>query len=245
MTTDRLVTLALLGVFHGVNPGMGWLFAVSIGLQERSRRGLVLSLPAIALGHEGAIALMVVVLTISSSLFAAKAVVLTGGAVLLAFGLWQLWSKRHVRWVGMRLNRWQLAGWSFVMSSAHGAGLMVLPVLAFPVDEDVSPLDLHRGLLSRVFTPRRMLAIEPQVRAFCARSLDPLVGAKRFDFIEDGAMREHQLARFGGAEQALGPALKSALDALFDSGKQAHCSNPNFEAASTIPAAAGAAAVPP
>lgn len=147
MHTDHVVALVLLGVFHGVNPGMGWLFAVSMGLQDRSRRSLLLALPSIALGHEAAIALMVVVLTATSSLFASKIVVLASGAVLLGFGLWQIWSKRHVRWVGMRLSRWQLAGWSFVMSSAHGAGLMLLPVFVFPVEDHVMALDLHRGVL--------------------------------------------------------------------------------------------------
>ncbi len=159
MNTGQLVTLALLGVFHGVNPGMGWLFAVSIGMQERSRRSLILALPAIALGHEAAIGVMVVVLTASSSLFTAKVVVLVGGTLLLGFGVWQLWSKRHVRWVGMRLNRWQLAGWSFVMSSAHGAGLMLLPVFVFPVDEHVSALDLHRGVVPVLVTAAVALVV--------------------------------------------------------------------------------------
>jgi len=51
--------------------------------------------------------------------------------------------------------------------------------------EDPPHHDLHRGLLSRVFTPRKMNAIEPKVREFCARSLDPLVGTGGFDFIGD------------------------------------------------------------
>jgi ABC-type nickel/cobalt efflux system permease component RcnA len=97
VTHDQLVTLALLGILHGINPGMGWLFAVSIGLQERSRRALLLSLPAIALGHEASIGLMILVLTATSSLFTAKVVVLVGGGILLTFGIWRLWSKRHVR----------------------------------------------------------------------------------------------------------------------------------------------------
>ena len=147
MNGAQLATLALLGVFHGIDPGMGWLFAVSFGLQERSRRALLLSLPFIALGHEGSIAVMVIVLTITSSLLAAKVVVVAGGAVLLVFGVWQLLRKRHVRWVGMRLSRIQLASWSFVMGSAHGAGLMLLPVFAFGVDEHVSALDLRLGVM--------------------------------------------------------------------------------------------------
>jgi len=147
VTSGQLGALALLGFFHGIDPGMGWLFAVSFGLQERDGRALLRALPFIALGHEGAIGVMVVVLTVTSSLFAAKIVLLGGGAILLGFGLWQLFTTRHVRWVGMRLSYWQLAGWSFVMSSAHGAGLMLLPVFAFPVDEHVSALNLHRGVL--------------------------------------------------------------------------------------------------
>lgn len=159
MSGDQLLALALLGVFHGINPGMGWLFAVSIGMQERSRKALLLALPAIALGHESAIGVMVLVLTATSSLFTAKVVVLVGGGVLLAFGIWQLWSKRHLRWVGMRLNRWQLAAWSFVMSSAHGAGLMLLPVFVFPVDEHVSALDLHRGVMPVLTTALTALVV--------------------------------------------------------------------------------------
>jgi hypothetical protein len=159
VTGAQLTTLALLGMFHGIDPGMGWLFAVSFGLQERSKRALLLALPFIALGHEGAIAVMVIVLTITSSLFASKVVVLVGGAILLGFGLWQLISARHVRWVGMRLSHWQLACWSFVMSSAHGAGLMLLPVFAFPLDEHVNALNLHRGLLHVAMTGVAALAV--------------------------------------------------------------------------------------
>lgn len=145
MSTGQLTALALLGFFHGIDPGMGWLFAVSFGLQERSRKALLRVLPFVALGHEAAIGLMVVILTITSSLFAAKAVVLTGGSILLLYGLWLLRGRHHVRWVGMRLSRWQLAGWSFVMSSAHGAGLMLVAVFAWGPDEKVSALDLRQG----------------------------------------------------------------------------------------------------
>lgn len=146
MSTGQLTALVLLGFFHGIDPGMGWLFAVSFGLQERSRKALLRVLPFVALGHEAAIGLMVVILTITSSLFAARAVVLIGGSVLLLYGLWLLRGRHHVRWVGMRLSRWQLAGWSFVMSSAHGAGLMLVAVFAWGPDEKVSALDLRQGV---------------------------------------------------------------------------------------------------
>lgn len=152
MSGGQLTALILLGVFHGIDPGMGWLFAVSFGLQERSRRALLRSLPFIGLGHEAAIGVMVVILTVTSSMFAAKAVVLTGGVILLGFGLWQVLGRRHVRWVGMRLSRWQLAGWSFVMSSAHGAGLMLVTVFALSMDDGVSPLDIRHGVAHALIT---------------------------------------------------------------------------------------------
>ena len=105
---------------------MGWLFAVSIGLQERSRKALLLALPFIALGHEGSVAVMAVIAAVTRSLTASRVVILAVGGVLLAYGLWQLVRARHKSWAGMRLSRWGLARWSFVMSlgarrRAHGA----------------------------------------------------------------------------------------------------------------------------
>jgi hypothetical protein len=142
-------TLAALGAFHGLNPGMGWLFAVSIGLQEQSRRALLLALPFIALGHEAAVAVMAVVGAVTESVTTSRVVVLTVGAILLVFGLYQLLRKRHTRWAGMRLSRWGLARWSFVMSSAHGAGLMVLPVFVMPMDHGVT-WDTSTGVVHAV-----------------------------------------------------------------------------------------------
>ncbi|MFI7439094.1 hypothetical protein [Nonomuraea indica] len=123
-----IATALLLGAFHGLNPAMGWLFAVARGLQERSRDKLLASLPAIAAGHLGSVAVVAVVVGVTGSLTTATALSIAGGAVLVGFGLWRLLSKRHFRWVGMRLSLPQLAGWSFLMSSAHGAGLMLIPV---------------------------------------------------------------------------------------------------------------------
>lgn len=129
LTGGQLAALVLLGIFHGVNPGMGWLFAVSTGMQERSRRALLTSLPFIGLGHGLSVALVATVVSVTDSVIAPKIVVLVGGAVLVGFGVRQVLSSKHLRWAGMRLGRWHLAGWSFVMSSAHGAGLMLLPVI--------------------------------------------------------------------------------------------------------------------
>jgi hypothetical protein len=101
---------------------------VARGLQERNRDLLLQSLPVIALGHLASVALVALVVAATGSLVTGTVLSVTGGVVLVAFGLWRLLSTRHFRWVGMRLSLGQLAGWSFLMSSAHGAGLMLLPV---------------------------------------------------------------------------------------------------------------------
>jgi hypothetical protein len=126
----QIAALAALGAFHGLNPAMGWLFAVARGMQERSRRVLLWSLPPIAAGHLASVAIVAAIVSATESVVAANVVGIAGGLVLVGFGLWRLLSERHFRWAGMRLSSRQLAGWSFLMSSAHGAGLMLLPVLA-------------------------------------------------------------------------------------------------------------------
>jgi hypothetical protein len=126
----QVAALLALGAFHGLNPAMGWLFAVARGMQERSRAVLLKSLPPIAAGHLASVAIVAAVVTATESVVAANVVGIAGGLILVGFGLWRLLSQRHFRWAGMRLSSRQLAGWSFLMSSAHGAGLMLLPVLA-------------------------------------------------------------------------------------------------------------------
>ncbi|MFD6682790.1 hypothetical protein [Micromonospora parva] len=129
MTLTTLATLAALGAFHGLNPAMGWLFAVARGLQERSRMALLRALPPIAAGHLASVAIVAALVAATRSVTASSALAVLGGVLLVAFGLWRLLSERHFRWAGMRLSAGQLAGWSFLMSSAHGAGLMLVPVL--------------------------------------------------------------------------------------------------------------------
>lgn len=129
MTGAQLAALAALGAFHGLNPAMGWLFAVARGMQEHSLSALLWSVPAIAVGHAASVAVVATLVTVTQSIVATRIVAVTGGLLLVGFGLWHLLAQRHFRWVGMRLSLAQLAGWSFLMSSVHGAGLMLLPVL--------------------------------------------------------------------------------------------------------------------
>lgn len=121
---------ALLGAYHGLNPAMGWLFAVALGMQRRRASGVLAALPPIALGHAASVALAVAAVGGGGLLLPPEALRVGGAGVLFAFGTWALLRRRtHPRWVGMRLGFRDLALWSFLMSSAHGAGLMLLPVL--------------------------------------------------------------------------------------------------------------------
>ncbi|MEV4638823.1 hypothetical protein AB0J80_15865 [Actinoplanes sp. NPDC049548] len=181
MTGGQLAALAALGAFHGLNPAMGWLFAVARGMQERSRTVLLASLPAIAAGHLASVAIVAAVVSATESVVAGNVVAIVGGVVLVAFGLWRLLSARHFRWAGMRLSQGQLAGWSFLMSSAHGAGLMLLPVLAttpmpagMPMHHAVTaaPSGALTGLLAAAVHTVAMFA----VMAACAVGVYEFVG---------------------------------------------------------------------
>ena len=122
--------IALLGVYHGINPGMGWLFAVARGLQEGKRQAVLSSLPPIALGHEASIVAVVIAVSLTEQFVPPNLVRLLAALVLVTFGLYKLARPRsHPKGFGMRVGFVGLAGWSFLMSSAHGAGLMLAPVL--------------------------------------------------------------------------------------------------------------------
>lgn len=130
MTPAQIWTLIALGAFHGLHPGMGWLLAVSRGLQEGGRAQVLGSLPAIAVGHALSVGVAAVAITVTGSVTASVLFPVVGGAVIVLVGLVMLLSRRHFHWREVRLPLWQLTAWSFLMASAHGAGLMVMPVLA-------------------------------------------------------------------------------------------------------------------
>jgi hypothetical protein len=124
------LSLALLGAYHGINPGMGWLFAVALGLQERSRKALLQALLPIALGHWASVAATVALVRGLQVVTSPPLLRGLGAAALIGFGLYKFLGPRsHPRWVGMRVSLRELVLWSFLMSTAHGAGLMLFPVL--------------------------------------------------------------------------------------------------------------------
>ena len=123
------LVLVGLGAFHGINPGMGWLFAVALGLQEQSQRAVRRALLPIALGHAASIGVVVVAVSLLQAMLPEQLMRYLCAALLGAFGLWRLVRARHPRWVGMRVGFRDLMLWSFLMASAHGAGLMLVPLL--------------------------------------------------------------------------------------------------------------------
>ena len=123
------LVLILLGAWHGLNPGMGWLFSVALGLQQRSRRAVFLALLPIALGHALAIGLVVLLVYLVGAVIPYRWLQIGSAATLFSIAIWKLWRARHPTWVGMHVNFWDLTTWSWLMASAHGAGLMVVPVL--------------------------------------------------------------------------------------------------------------------
>ncbi len=123
------LTLFGLGAYHGINPGMGWLFAVALGLQEKKRRAVFRALPPIALGHALSIGVIVGLLWLAQASLPQKALRYGAAAILFGFGLYRFFRSRHPGWVGMRVGFRDLTLWSFLMASAHGAGLMLVPIL--------------------------------------------------------------------------------------------------------------------
>ena len=121
--------LFLLGAYHGINPGMGWLFAVARGMQEHRARAVAWSLPPIALGHALAIGVVVLIAELAQVAVPLTYIRVGVAVTLVGLGVFKLIRSRHFRWGGMQVGFRQLTIWSFLMASAHGAGLMVLPVV--------------------------------------------------------------------------------------------------------------------
>ena len=123
------VALFLLGAYHGINPGMGWLFAVALGMQERSSRAVWGALGPISVGHALSISLVVALAGLVQTILPLSVLKISVAVILFTFGLYHLVRHKHFRYGGMQVGFGDLTIWSFLMASAHGAGLMVLPVL--------------------------------------------------------------------------------------------------------------------
>lgn len=148
-----------LGAYHGINPAMGWLFAVALGLQERSRRAVLQAIPPIALGHALSVGIVASLLWLAQASVPQRPLRYGAAAILFCFALYRLIRSRHPPWVGMRVGFRDLTLWSFLMASAHGAGLMLVPILlAWPQANGAEPAGhaghmSHAGYLSLLHMP--------------------------------------------------------------------------------------------
>jgi len=127
--TDGAIALLALGAGHRINPAMGWLFAVALGFQRQSRLAVWGALGPLALGHALAIAAVIAAAGVIGLVVPLRVLQWGTAALLLGLGLYRLVRSRHTSYGGMQVDARELATWSFLMASAHGAGLMVLPLL--------------------------------------------------------------------------------------------------------------------
>jgi hypothetical protein len=140
MSLSSGAVLVGLGAFHGVNPSMGWLFAVALGMQERRRSAVWKALLPLGMGHALAVALAVAVAVLVGAIIPISNLRWPVAVFLVVLGISRLLRHRHPRWVGMRVGIGGLTIWSFLMASAHGAGLMVVPVLLAMGHESSQPV---------------------------------------------------------------------------------------------------------
>jgi hypothetical protein len=121
--------MLLLGAYHGINPGMGWLFAVALGMQEEKGAAVAKAIVPIALGHALAIGAVVMAVVFLGAALPLVVIRYCVAALLVGLGVFCLARHWHPRWVRRQVGFRDLTLWSFLMASAHGAGLMVLPIL--------------------------------------------------------------------------------------------------------------------
>jgi hypothetical protein len=129
VTSMSWLSLAALGAGHGINPAMGWLFAVALGLQRESRAAVWGALGPLALGHALAIAAAIIAAGMMGQMVSHEVLRWSTALLLVGLGGFRLVRSRHIRFGGMQVNGRELTTWSFLMASAHGAGLMVLPLI--------------------------------------------------------------------------------------------------------------------
>ena len=129
MTEGYWAGLLALGAGHGINPAMGWLFAVALGLQRGSRKAVWSALGPLAIGHAAAMLLTIGAAAAIGAVLPPSTLKWGVAALLVALGVYRLVRSRHIVYGGMQVNSRELATWSFLMATAHGAGLMVLPLV--------------------------------------------------------------------------------------------------------------------
>ena len=173
--------LAFLGVYHGINPGMGWLFAVALGLQHGSARGVWRALPPIVAGHAAAVGVVLLVAGLAQMLVPLDALRVVVASMLIVLGLYRLRRHGHPRYGGMQVGLRDLTVWSFLMASAHGAGVMMLPFVMPSAAVSAASHDHAHGELAATSLAAGGLAVAVHTLAyFTAMALVAWVVYRRF-----------------------------------------------------------------
>jgi hypothetical protein len=127
-TVGLWLSVVTSGLYHGVNPGMGWPLAVSAGLMGRGRRDLVAAQAPLATGHLVSMLVILLPFALMTALLDwQREIRMCASIVVIAFGAFRLANRRHPRALA-RIRPTQLALWAFAIATAHGAGLMLLPI---------------------------------------------------------------------------------------------------------------------
>ncbi|MDW6026640.1 hypothetical protein SAZ10_33260 [Mesorhizobium sp. BAC0120] len=171
--------LAGLGAFHGLNPAMGWLFSVALGMHRKSRRIVWLSLVPIALGHAASVAAVVLAVAALGLVIDQHPLEVMAGLLLIAWAAYQLiCGHRHKVRIRMQTGLAGLGLWSFLMATSHGAGLMLVPVVmplclaATPAHELTAAGSLPVSLAAVGVHTAAMLAVTAAIAAIVYEWLD-------------------------------------------------------------------------
>ena len=192
------MVLALLGAYHGLNPAMGWLFALGLGLQERCRSAVIGALLPIATGHAGAIAVAILLLRFVQAFLPMSVLKWSVALTLFVFGTYRMFRASHPRGGGMRVGGRDLVVWSFLMASAHGAGVMLMPVLLAP-----SALGMGHALCGTMLAGAASSGITSLVLAVLVHTTAMLIvagflAAAFFEFYEQAGLKllQHAWLKF-------------------------------------------------
>jgi hypothetical protein len=169
LTSTMLWLMLLLGAYHGLNPGMGWLLAVALGMQEQKGSAVARSLIPISVGHAAAIGSVVLTSMLLGMTLPLTVMRYLVAALLVGMGFYCLVRHRHPKWVRMKVGFRDLTVWSFLMASAHGAGLMVVPVLLHSNTVEAQNRIAGHSHISQIVTPLAgMLATGTHTLAYLA-----------------------------------------------------------------------------
>lgn len=127
MIEHSLIFFVSLGIYHGINPGMGWLFSVSIAMQKESTQKIFTSQIPIAIGHLLSLIVTLILFEALKNIVPLHYTKVFFASILILFGAYKLFDRAHMKWVKMNVGNLDLLIWSFLMASSHGAGLMLIP----------------------------------------------------------------------------------------------------------------------